>query len=99
MKINIKPLSINEAYRTQKNTTRYKTKEYIAYEKAMMFLLPNADLSRYNKIQLTLDIYVSTKAFDIDNAIKPCQDLLQKKRNFNDNKIYRLIVTKHIVAK
>jgi Holliday junction resolvase RusA-like endonuclease len=99
MKINVKPLSINQAYRTQKKTTRYKTAEYIAYENNMMFLLPKADLSKYDKIQLTLDIYVSTKSFDLDNALKPCIDLLQKKRDFNDNKVYRIIATKHIVSK
>lgn len=95
MKINIKPISVNQCWQGK----RFKTPIYKRYEKAMDLLLPKADLSRYNKIELKIIGYMSNKQSDIDNIVKPIQDILQKKWNFNDSKVYRLIVTKKIVAK
>lgn len=95
MKILVKPLSVNRCWQGK----RFKTPDYKKYEQAMFFLLPKIDLGRYNKLQIKLIFYFSTKLSDIDWPIKPTLDILQKKRNFNDNKIYRLIVTKYIVTK
>lgn len=95
MKILVKPLSVNRC----RKGTRYKTNEYKSYEKSMNFLLPKIDLSRYNQLEIKLIFYFSTKLSDIDWPIKPTLDILQKKRNFNDNRIYSLIVTKQIVSK
>lgn len=95
MKINISALSVNKCWQGR----RYKTKDYIQYEKSMLFLLPKFDLSKYNKIEVKIVFYFSNKMSDIDWPIKPTLDILQKKRNFNDNKIYSLIVAKVIVAK
>jgi len=95
MKINIKPLSVNDA----RQGKRFKTPEYKRYEKAMDLLLPKADLSRYSKIELKLTFFFSNKLSDIDNPTKCVLDILQKKWKFNDSKIYRLILIKEIVAK
>jgi Holliday junction resolvase RusA-like endonuclease len=42
---------------------------------------------------------MSNMASDVDNVVKPFIDILQKKYEFNDKYIFRLIVEKKIVAK
>ena len=41
----------------------------------------------------------SSSASDVDNPIKPIQDILQKKYDFNDNRIWKLEVEKTKVKK
>lgn len=48
---------------------------------------------------LTIWIGVSNRGFDVDNCAKPFIDILQKKYEFNDNRIYVLHVMKEIVKK
>ena len=95
MRVNIKPLSVNGAWRGR----RFKTLEYKAYEKEVMLKLPkNIDIPE-GEIHLTLIIGYSNKASDIDNAAKPFIDILQKKYGFNDSRIYKLVMVKNIVKK
>ena len=48
---------------------------------------------------MTLIVGYSNKANDIDNAVKPILDILQKKYKFNDKDVYELHVFKVMVKK
>jgi Holliday junction resolvase RusA-like endonuclease len=93
MRISIKPLSINEAYRGR----RFKTKEYKQYIKDCNLLLPNKSLPD-GKLKVTYKFGLSSIRGDIDNPIKPFQDIISKRYKFNDNKIYKVIVEKEDVS-
>ena len=95
MKLNIKPLSVNQVWQGK----RYKTKTYKYYENALLNLLPkNYEIPR-GKLKIIITFGFSTPNSDWDNPIKPFQDILQKKYGFNDNKVYKAIVVKEIVKK
>lgn len=94
MKIQIKPLSVNEAYRGR----RFKTKEYKHYKDNLIFLLPRLKIPD-GKLELTLVFGFSSKGSDIDNCIKNFTDVLQEVYAFNDNRIYKLNVEKVDVEK
>lgn len=89
-----KPMSQNKAFLGRKT----KSKEYRVYEGNVMELLPALDVPE-GQLKLTLDVYYSNRAADIDNCLKPFIDILQKEYGFNDNKIYKLDVEKFIVKK
>lgn len=95
MIINIKALSVNEAFQGR----RFKTPKYKHFEKAMLILLPPLKIDF--KALLTIDVVFgySSTASDIDNGLKPLLDCLQKKYKINDNRIYELNVKKEIVKK
>jgi len=94
MKINIKPLSSNQAWRGKK----YKTDKYKAYENACLLSLPKMNIPD-GELELSITIGVSTAAFDLDNCLKPFIDILQKKYKFNDNRIYSITALKRLVSK
>ena len=94
MRIDIKPLSVNEAWRGR----RFKTPKYKAYEKAVLLLLPKFDVPE-GPLFLFLEFGLSSRAADIDNPVKCFVDCLQKKYGFDDKMIYRLTVQKIIVKK
>ena len=92
--ISIKPLSVNAAWKWR----RFKTPEYKQYEKLMLlYLMPMKEI----KVKgIYIQIWVSSRAFDIDNMIKPFLDILQKKYKwFNDRDLYELQIRKEIVKK
>ena len=93
-KINIKPISTNEAWKGR----RFKSDLYKKYERDLLFLLPKCTLPE-GQLRLTICFNLSNSNNDIDNSLKPFIDVLQKKYGFNDNKIYELIVKKQIVKK
>lgn len=95
MKIPIKPMSVNAAWRSSK---RYKTKEYIQYIKGVNAFLKPLEVPD-GELELHLQIGVSNKGFDLDNSIKPFVDILQKKYDFNDNRIHSISAHKRIVPK
>ena len=93
MRIDIKPLSVNNAWQGK----RYKTPAYKAYEKELLLKLrpmkiPQGDLV----VEYTFGI---TTLGDWDNPIKPFQDVLQKKYGFDDRRIMTAIVKKKVVKK
>lgn len=94
MKIDIKPLSVNEAWKGR----RFKTDKYKKYESDVLKQLRPLKIPDGN---LDIHIYVgfSNKQSDIDNAAKPFIDILQKKYGFNDSRIYQLSMYKQIVPK
>lgn len=97
MKINIKPLSVNEAWQGR----RYKTDKYKAYEKELLYLLPNKKHigNLEGPLKIDIEFGFSSAASDFDNPVKPLIDILQKKYHFNDNQIYEANIKKVIVDK
>lgn len=95
MKINIRPLSVNDCWRGR----RFKTPAYKAYEQEMFYLLPKKMVIPKGKLFVKIRWAFSSKASDIDNPIKPLLDILQKKYGFNDKMIYKLEVGKVDVKK
>lgn len=95
-KLLIKPLSVNEAWQGRK----FKTDKYKKYEEVLLMMLPNIDID-FDKqpLELFIEVGFSNKASDIDNVVKPFVDILQKKYEFNDKYIYRLLVEKKDVSR
>jgi Holliday junction resolvase RusA-like endonuclease len=77
---------------------RFRTKKYKDYEEHLLLILPNKVSIPEGDILLVCEFGLS-KAFDIDNAVKPFQDVLQKKYGFNDNRITQLLLFKNVVKK
>ena len=94
MIVNIKPLSVNEAWQGR----RFKTPKYNKYIKDMLTILPPLKVSN-DKLELVITFGLSSVAADIDNPLKCFIDCLQKKYGFDDKMIYRLIVNKSIVKR
>lgn len=94
-KLNIKPLSVNEAWQGR----RFKTDKYKKYESDLMVLLPNNLKIPNGNIRLFIEFGFSNNASDIDNCLKPFLDCLQKKYGFNDKLINELNVRKIKVSK
>ena len=95
MKIEVRPLSMNMAYRGGK---RYKTPRYIQFKADCEKLLRPMTIPG-GELELHIQIGVSNKGFDLDNCLKPFIDILQKKYDFNDNRIYHIGAYKKIVPK
>lgn len=94
MRINIKPLSVNEVFQGR----RFRTKKYDLYEIQVRKLLPKLIIPN-GELSIVYYVGYSNKASDIDNCIKPFQDILSKHYGFNDNKIYHIEIFKIIVKK
>jgi len=92
--LKIKPLSVNKAWQGK----RFKTKEYKAYEKAVLLMLPNIVIPD-GDLHVFLEFGFSNKASDLDNPMKPFIDILQKKYGFNDSRIYKYTLEKKKAAK
>ena len=97
MKIKIKPLSVNKAHRAV-NGRVIKSKDYREYEEELLWRLQPLVVPS-GKLYVEYIFGVSNKLSDWDNLIKPFQDVLQKKYEFNDRDIYKAIVAKEIVKK
>ena len=78
MRINIKPLSVNQCWKGK----RFKTPKYKSYEQELLFRL-----NKYKLPQPPFEIHFkfgfSSKLSDWDNPVKPLQDILQKKYVFS----------------
>ena len=94
MRLDIKPLSVNEAWQGR----RVKTQKYRNYEKSILLMLRPLKIPEGN-LELYLKWGFSSAGSDWDNPIKPFQDCLQKKYNFNDNRVVRAITEKVKVKK
>jgi Holliday junction resolvase RusA-like endonuclease len=93
-RIKIKPLSVNQCWQGK----RFKTKEYLTYEKTLLTLLPKIELPK-PPLRVIIDFGVSNAGSDWDNPIKPFVDILQKKYGFNDKDIFEGVVKKSKVKK
>jgi Holliday junction resolvase RusA-like endonuclease len=94
MRIEYKPLSVNECWKGR----RFKTDAYKQYERDLLFLLPKYELPQA-PYSLVLTFGVSTQNADFDNPVKPFVDILQKKYGFNDRDILQATIQKRIVKK
>jgi len=92
--IKIKPLSVNQAWCGK----RFKTPAYKAYETELLWLLPKLTVPK-GQLFFYIEVGFSNKASDIDNILKPFQDVLQKRYGFDDKDIYELQVVKDIVPR
>ena len=92
-RLDIKPFSVNKAYKGRK----FKTDAYKAFEKECLYRLPKT-LIPAPPYKLTLWFTFSNARQDIDNTIKPFQDILQKRYGFNDKDIAELHVYKKVGA-
>jgi len=94
--IQIKPLSVNEAFKGK----RFRTDKYDIFIINMLFLLPKQiDIPNQNNIKLAIEFGFSSKASDIDNCCKSFIDCLVKKYKVDDRYIYEMHVFKSIVKK
>ena len=98
IKIDIKPLSVNEAWKGR----RYKTDKYKKYRRDLLLILPphvGIVFTKDVKLEIDIEWGFSNKQADIDNPSKCFIDALQDKFFFNDSMIYKLNLSKAIVKK
>ena len=94
MKLNIKPLSVNDAWEGK----RRRSHVYNKYTKDILTLLRPLKIPE-GYLQLNLKFGFSSAGSDIDNPLKPFIDCLQLKYKFNDNRIKKLVVETEKVKK
>lgn len=98
MKVQIKPLSVNKAWRGR----RFPTKDYENYKIHLGFELLKfkKDLNlKGKKLSLHFVFGYSNPRSDIDNGLKPTIDIMQKVFGFDDKDIYFLSIEKRVVKK
>ena len=93
-RLNIKPLSVNAAYRGR----RFATKELLKYKEDLALLLPHMEVPK-GQLCVRYVFGVSSKASDGDNLIKAFQDCIAERYGFNDKQIYEWHVRKIDVPK
>ena len=93
--IQIKPLSVNEAWQGQ----RFKTRNYQDYERRALLLLPPILDIPAGDLSIVLEFGFSNRASDLDNPVKPIMDILQKRYGFNDAQVMQYQLIKKIVPK
>lgn len=79
--------------------SRAKSNYYLAWQQAILLMLPPIQLSKDKKYSVKIVWKFSNTLSDIDNPVKPLLDCLVKKRGFDDRQIYHMDVTKTIVKK
>ena len=94
-KLNIKPLSVNQAWQGK----RFKTPKYNKFQREMLSMLPKLKCDFTGNLKVSIHYGFSSKLSDIDNPCKLVLDCLVKKYDFDDRQIYELIQTKEIVKK
>jgi len=92
----VKPLSINKCFLGRKR----KSGDYRKYEQ---LLFNSIDITRTvwdrGRLQIHFVFGVSSSQADVDNPVKPLQDILQKVYHFNDKRVYRIIADKILVKR
>ena len=95
IRIDYKPLSVNKCWLGR----RRKSPDYRVYEENLIGLLPpDIDIPE-GKLRASYTWGFSSTLADLDNPIKPFQDILQTFNQFNDRDIWELIVKKVEVKK
>tara|TARA_R100000951_G_C2601997_1_gene168468 strand:- start:13 stop:348 length:336 start_codon:yes stop_codon:yes gene_type:complete len=94
IQIHRKPLSVNACWQGK----RFKTPLYKDYEKEILELLPEKYDIPEGDLQVRYEFGLNTMA-DWDNPVKPLQDILQKKYDFDDRRIMKAEVIKKVVKK
>jgi len=94
--LQIKPLSVNEAFKGRK----FRTDKYDVFIRNCLLTLPSViNIPDENNIKLAIEFGFSSKASDIDNCCKSFIDCLVKKYKVDDRFIYEMHVFKAIVKK
>ena len=93
-KLNIKPLSVNQVWQGK----RFKTPKYKSYERLLLLELKPLKLPKAPYL-IKYKFGFSSKLSDLDNPVKPLQDILCKKYGFDDRDIFKIIIEKEIVKK
>ncbi len=85
--VEIKPLSINKCFQGR----RFKTKDYKDYEYELLLILPEQEMIK-GDVSVEIDFYVKyPKKLDVDNLLKPINDILTKKKYWEDDRfIYEI---------
>ena len=95
-KVNIKPLSINQAFKGR----RYKTDKCNLFIKEVLSLLPkNIDYPDKKNVKLAIEFGFSSNACDCSNHIKIFEDCIVKKYGVDDRYTYEMHIFKNIVKK
>ena len=94
IQIHRKPLSVNACWQGK----RFKTPLYKDYEKEILELLPEKYEIPEGDLQVRYECGLNTMA-DWDNPVKPLQDILQKKYDFDDRRIMKAEVIKKVVKR
>jgi len=94
IKLNITPLSVNKAWQGR----RFKTKEYLAYEKACLLLLPKIELPK-PPYHFNYEFGFSQSTADLANPEKLITDIICKKYNIDDRHIYKMVLERKSVKK
>lgn len=92
MRIDIKPLSVNDCWKGK----RYKTMEYKLYEQELYYSLKQRKYPTDKKLKLIVKVGITHRS-DIDNVLKPFIDILQKRYGINDKFIYKIVIEKENV--
>lgn len=95
LKINIKPLSVNEAYRGKK----WRTPKHDLFKTAIKYLLPASYDMPGPPYVIYFEFGVSSALSDGDNLVKCAQDSIADKYGFNDRYIKRWIIDVEQVPK
>lgn len=95
MRINIKPLSVNRAWKGR----RFRSDDYKIFEEELMYLLPrDIEIPKW-PLEIIFKFWLSSKLSDWDNPIKTAQDVISKFYWFNDRRIYKWTWEKFDVKK
>lgn len=94
VRVDIKPLSVNGCWAGR----RFKTPEYKQYERDMFLLLPKITIPE-PPYKVYYEFGFSSAASDLDNPIKPLQDILQKYYGFDDKHIFEMTAKRVKVKK
>ena len=95
VKLDIKPLSLNKAYRGR----RFSTQELKDFKDTIVFKMLRPMKIPEGRLSVKYRFGVSQKNVDGDNLIKSFQDSLAEAYGFNDNLIFHWDVTKVITQK
>ena len=93
-RLEIKPLSLNGAYRGR----RFTTPALKVFKESIGYMLPKIEIPE-GKLAITFVFAVSSKNSDGDNLIKCVQDAIAERYFFNDKRIYEWHVYKEDVKK
>ena len=88
-------MSTNDMYLGRK----VKSAAYRRWEMQVARNLPDIEIDPEAKLAVRVIVRYSNRASDLDNCIKSCLDVLQKRYKFNDSQVYVLKLYKVIVPK
>ena len=94
IRVDIKPLSVNEAYKGR----HFPTQKLDDYKEALQYLLPTMEVPA-GRLAVRYVFGVSSKNADGDNCVKAFQDALCEKYGFDDRTIWRWEFEKELVKK